>query len=69
MTTQRIDLIHWAPDPEEHVAACGETVQVSYIDGKNKYYRHIYVTLSTNLVTCTGCSVSLGMYLLAGVNT
>jgi len=67
MTSERILLIHWAPDHETHVAACGESVSITYIDGKARHYRHVYVTLSTSLVNCVHCTIVLGMCELAKV--
>lgn len=67
--SERILLIHWVTPHSEcnTAAACGETSLVSYIDGKNKHYRHVYVTQSYDEVTCEECLRVLNLYILGNI--
>ncbi len=67
MKSKRILLIHWAPDPDVAIGACGEECEVTYLEGKHKHYRHVYVTLSTSVVNCKQCYMALGIRDLAKV--
>ena len=61
MKSKRILIIHWAPDPDIPMGACGEECEVTYLDGNKRHYRHVYVTLSTSLVNCRKCFMAVSL--------
>jgi hypothetical protein len=39
------------------IVACGEQAETAYLYGLNKCYRHVYVTLSVEVLTCLDCQL------------
>jgi hypothetical protein len=62
---ERILLIHWAPEPDVPIGACGEDLEVTLLEGQNKHYRHAYVTLSIDQVNCKKCCMVLSFRALS----
>jgi hypothetical protein len=62
--SERVLIVHWVP-PTARKAVCGEEARVSYVEGRHKHYRHVYVTLSLHAVTCSMCLQAVGLHILA----
>ncbi len=67
--SERILLVHYVLpemyEEETRQAICGEHTRLSYLEGKNRHIRHVYITKSIHIVNCPECLSYVGLLLLA----